>query len=202
MGDLSPLMASRDMKATIEFYRDKLGFQVGMIFPTADNPEYVDLKKDGMVLMFIPAEHLGIGSGEKLGTGIDLYMQIDGDIDEYYEELKGRGVTLVSDIKDEPFGVRDFKVEDIDGYRLTFNQVSGRTCMSCGMPMMKIEDFGGGSPANIYCVHCTHRDGSLKSWEEAVEGLTGFMMETQGLDREAAAAKAREHLGKMPAWSG
>ena len=199
MGDLSPLMASRDMKATIEFYRDRLGFQVGMIFPTADNPEYVDLSKDGMTVMFIPAEHLGIGSGEKLGTGVDLYMQIDGDIDEYYEELKGKGVTVVADIKDEPFGVRDFKVEDLDGYRLTFNQVSGKTCMSCGMPMTKIEDFGGGSPANIYCVHCTHPDGSLKSWEEAVEGFAGFMMETQGLDREAAEAGAKEHLGKMPA---
>ena len=201
MGDLSPLMASRDMKATIEFYRDRLGFTVGMMFPTADNPEYVDLKKDGMVLMFIPAENMGIGSGEKLGTGVDLYMQIDGDIDDYYEELKGRGVE-VSEIKDEPFGVRDLKVEDIDGYRLTFNQVSGKTCMSCGMPMTKIEDFGGGSPANIYCVHCTHPDGSLKSWDEAVEGLTGFMMETQGLDRVAAEVRAKEHLGKMPAWSG
>ena len=86
MGNLSPTLAARNMKKTIEFYTKSLGFEMGMAFPDANNPEYVDLSKDGMVLMFIPATNLGIGSGEKLGTGVNLYMQIDGDIDNYYEE--------------------------------------------------------------------------------------------------------------------
>jgi uncharacterized glyoxalase superfamily protein PhnB len=49
-------------------------------------------------------------------------MQIDRDIDKYYNELKDKGVKIVVDIKDEPYGIRDFGIEDIDGYKLTFNQ--------------------------------------------------------------------------------
>jgi uncharacterized glyoxalase superfamily protein PhnB len=122
MGYLSPTLAVRNMKQTVQFYRDTLGFKMGMTFPNADNPEYVDFSRDGMVLMFIPAENIGIGSEEKLGVGVNLYMQIDGDIDKYYNELKDKGIKIVVDIKDEPYGVRDFTVEDMDGYKLTFNQ--------------------------------------------------------------------------------
>jgi len=122
MGYISPALAVRNMIQTIQFYRDSLGFKMGMTFPNADNPEYADLSKDGMVLMFIPAENIGISGDEKLGMGVNLYMQIDGDIDKYYNELKDKNVKIVVDIKDEPYGVRDFTVEDIDGYKLTFNQ--------------------------------------------------------------------------------
>ena len=122
MGYLSPLLAVRNMKETIEFYKNTLGFKIGMVFPDADNPEYADLSKDGMVLMFIPAKDHGIGSEEKLGIGVYLYMEIDGDIDKYYAELKSKGVKIAADIKDEPFGVRDFSIKDVDGYQLTFNQ--------------------------------------------------------------------------------
>jgi len=190
------------VKETIEFYTKSLGFKMGMAFPDASNPEYVDLSKDGMVLMFIPAEDHGIGSEEKLGTGVYLYMQIDGDIDEYYDEIKKRGVKIAVDIKDESYGVRDFTVEDIDGYKLVFNQITAKKCMSCGMPMTKLEDFGGGNPANIYCVHCSNPDGSLKSYDEALKGMVNFMVMTQNMDRETAEKAAREYMSKMPAWSG
>jgi uncharacterized glyoxalase superfamily protein PhnB len=203
MGNISPLLAARDMKRTIEFYQKTLGFQVGVVFPTVDNPEYVDLIKDGMVLMFIPAKNIGVSSEEKFGIGVSLYMQIDGDIDKYYEELKQKGVKLVEDIKDEPFGIRDFTIEDVDGYRLTFNQTStAKKCLSCGMPMTKPEEFGGGNPENMFCVHCSNPDGSLKTYDEVLNGMVNFMMTSQSLDRKTAEKRAREHMANMPAWGG
>ena len=122
MGYLSSLLAVRNMKQTIDFYTKSLGFNLGMCFPDANNPEYADLSKDGMVLMFIPAKNHGIDNKEKFGIGVYLYLQIDGNIDEYYAELKKKGVKIAVEIKDEPFGVRDFAIEDVDGYKLTFNQ--------------------------------------------------------------------------------
>ena len=240
MGHISPLLAARDIKETIRFYTEKLGFTVRMTFPTADNPEYVDLSKDGVVLMFIPVANMGVDAGAALGVGVNLYIEIDSEIDAYYGELRGKGVKLVEDIKDEPFGIRDFTIEDTDGYKLTFSRPIGKNCMSCGMPMVKLEDatlswvlvdflvnlkagekktfslqkgrgrkpkvkledFGGGSPASIYCQYCSNPDGSLKSYEDVLNGVTGFMMSTQGLDRAAAESKAKEHLAAMPAWSG
>lgn len=122
MGYLSPLLAVRNVEETIEFYKNILGFETGMVFPDENNPEYADLSKDGMVMMFLLAKNMGIGSDEKLGIGVNLYMEIDGDIDEYYAELKNKGAKIVYDINDEHFGIRNFSIEDIDGYQLTFNR--------------------------------------------------------------------------------
>ncbi len=36
MGYISPTLAVRDVKQTIQFYRDSLGFKTGMTFPNAD----------------------------------------------------------------------------------------------------------------------------------------------------------------------
>jgi uncharacterized glyoxalase superfamily protein PhnB len=139
MGYISPTLAVRNMKEAIKFYEKSLGFKMGMAFPDAHNPEYVDLSKDGMVLMFIPVKNIGIGNEEKLGIGVNLHMQIDGDIDEYYQELKKKGVKIVVDIKDEPYGIRDFTIEDVDGYQLTFNQVPERAAKEFA-PKMPIWD--------------------------------------------------------------
>jgi len=157
-----------------------------------------------MVLMLIPAENVGIGSEEKLGVGVNIYMQIDGDIDEYYDELKNKGVKTAIDMKDEPYGIRDFTVEDIDGYKLTFNQISKtvKSCMSCGMPMTKPEDFGGGNPENIYCVYCSNPDGSLKSYKEVFEGMVNFMVSSKKMDGKTAESTVKELMSSMPAWSG
>ena len=204
MGVISPLLAVRNMKATIDFYTKSLGFTLKMAFPSPENPEYADLSKDGMVLMIVPAENHGISREEKFGIGVYLYMQIDGDIDKYYHELKEKKVKIAVDIKDEPYGVRDFTVEDINGYKLTFNQTSRATkkCLSCSMPMIQPEDFGGGNAENPSCVYCSKPDGSLKTQEEVFEGMVNFMMKSQNMDRKTAEVAAREHMAKMPAWSG
>jgi hypothetical protein len=174
--------------------------------------------------MFLPTSELGIPDDAKLGVGVNFYLQIDGDIDEYYNEIKKRKVAMAADIKDEPFGIRAFTVADPDGYLLTFNQVIGggeenghdhdgsecescqvsqtAMCQSCGMPMTAAGDFGGGDTENKYCVHCTHPDGSLKSYEEALEGMTEFMMNSRNMERPAAETAAREYMAMMPAWSG
>jgi uncharacterized glyoxalase superfamily protein PhnB len=204
MGCVSPTLAVRNMKQTIQFYRDSLGFKMGMAFPDADNPEYADLSKDGMVIMLIPTENVGVGAEDELGTGVNLYMQIDGDIDQYYSELRNKGVNVIVDIKDEPFGIRDFTVEDVNGYKLTFNRAAkaAKVCMSCGMPMTKVDDFGGGAPDNLYCVYCSNPDGSLKSRSEVFQGMVNFMMASQKMDRETAESAVKERMSKMPAWGG
>ncbi len=204
MGVISPLIAVRDMKQTIDFYQTKLGFKVGMMFPDASKPEYADLSKDGMVLMIIPAENMGISPKEKLGTGVNLYLQIDGDIDEYYRELKQKKVKIVTEVKDEPWGSRDFTVADSNGYILIFSQVSqaSKTCLSCGMPLAKSEDFSGGNPENLYCVHCSNPNGSLKSYGEVFAGMTNFMIKTQNMDKKTAEQAAKDYLAKMPGWGG
>jgi uncharacterized glyoxalase superfamily protein PhnB len=204
MGYISPNLSVKDIRDTLDFYIKKLGFMPGMTFPNPDNPVYADVSKDGMTFMFTPSS----GGKGKMGAGVNLYLQIDGDIDGYYTDLIKRGVAIAEDIKNEPFGIRDFTVEDPDGYRLTFNTPvkpggeaeAGSKCLSCGMPMMSGGDFGGGKEENSYCVHCCHPDGSLKTYEEVLDGMITYMMANQKLDRSAAGKAAREYLSIMPAW--
>ncbi|OGO43527.1 MAG: hypothetical protein A2137_04665 [Chloroflexi bacterium RBG_16_58_8] len=67
------------------------------------------------------------------------------------------------------------------------------------MPMTSIGDFGGGRE-NLYCVHCCHPDGSLKTYEEVLDGMINFMMTSRSMDRAASGKAAREYLSVMPAW--
>ncbi len=75
------------------------------------------------------------------------------------------------------------------------------TCIACGMPMSKPEDHPGGDVAKNYCLHCARPDGSLKSYEEALAGMTAFMVRSQGLDEAAAQKAVKTLMSQLPAWS-
>lgn len=75
-----------------------------------------------------------------------------------------------------------------------------KNCESCGMPMRSPEDFGRSDVNNKYCRYCTNEKGELKNYEEALTGMTNFIVQTQGLDRTQAEKAAKEHMTKMPAW--
>lgn len=75
-----------------------------------------------------------------------------------------------------------------------------KTCESCGMPMKKIEDFGGRNPQNKYCRYCTNERGELKSYEEKVDDFKNFLMKTQDLDESQALKMSIETLKQFPAW--
>lgn len=73
-------------------------------------------------------------------------------------------------------------------------------CISCGMPMSKLEDHALGDPTKDYCLHCARPDGTMVSREEARRGLTDFMVKTQGIDGAAAGQAVTELMARLPAW--
>ena len=75
-----------------------------------------------------------------------------------------------------------------------------KNCIACGMPMKKPEDFAMNDESRDYCVHCARPDGSMQSFEEKKEGMTNFVIKTQGLAREAAESAALSMMKKLPAW--
>jgi hypothetical protein len=75
-----------------------------------------------------------------------------------------------------------------------------KSCISCGMPLRAPEEHALSDPSKDYCVHCARPDGSLKSYEEALTGMSGFLCHTQGLDAAVARKMAAEMMAKMPAW--
>lgn len=75
-----------------------------------------------------------------------------------------------------------------------------KSCISCGMPLQKPEDYPLGDTSKDFCVHCARTDGELKSYDEALAGMTAFICQSQGLDEAAARTAAKTMMAKMPAW--
>lgn len=75
-----------------------------------------------------------------------------------------------------------------------------KTCIACGMPMIKPEEFAMGDPSKDYCVYCARPDGAMQSYEEKLTGMTTFIMKTQGFTEKVAREAAKEMMAKLPAW--
>lgn len=78
--------------------------------------------------------------------------------------------------------------------------MESRICESCGMPMKKIEEFGGQNPENKYCCYCTDSKGNLKPFDEKLNDFKTFIMKSNDFGEEQALKIAKENLLKMPAW--
>ncbi|MFP3152965.1 zinc ribbon domain-containing protein [Lachnospiraceae bacterium ZAX-1] len=75
-----------------------------------------------------------------------------------------------------------------------------KTCIACGMPMKNASDFALGDETRDYCTYCAREDGSMQSFDEKKEGMTDFIMKTQGLDKTVAVNAALAMMRKFPAW--
>jgi len=79
-------------------------------------------------------------------------------------------------------------------------------CQSCGMPMVKPEDFGTNKDGSInkeYCTYCFQKGEftmSAKNVEEMIEKLVS-MHDQMGMTEEAARKMATENLPKLKRWS-
>ena len=74
------------------------------------------------------------------------------------------------------------------------------TCIACGMPMEKPEMHASGDVDKDWCIHCAREDGSMRSYDEVVVGMTQFIVKSQGMDENAACEVAKTMMAKLPAW--
>jgi hypothetical protein len=75
-------------------------------------------------------------------------------------------------------------------------------CVSCGMPMRNREEHAASDESKDYCLHCARPDGSMKSYDEVLAGMTAFLVKTQGIAQEPAKKAAAGMMAGMPAWKG
>ncbi|MCB0363754.1 MAG: zinc ribbon domain-containing protein [Bdellovibrionaceae bacterium] len=75
-----------------------------------------------------------------------------------------------------------------------------KACISCGMPLKESSHFPLGDSSKEYCVHCANQDGSLKTFDEALSGMTDFIVNEAGVTEYEARRKAYSILTQNPAW--
>jgi len=74
-----------------------------------------------------------------------------------------------------------------------------KCCYSCGIPIT-MPEFKG--PSNIYCKHCTDKDGILRPREEIKKGIAIWLQSWQeGLSHEDALIRSEHYMRAMPAWA-
>jgi len=77
-----------------------------------------------------------------------------------------------------------------------------KTCIACGMPMTKPEDYPNVDESKDYCRYCARPDGTMQSYDGKLQSMTAFLVRTQGLDETAACSVAQRSMAKLPAWRG
>lgn len=75
-----------------------------------------------------------------------------------------------------------------------------KSCIACGMAMSRPEHYSQQDLSKDYCVYCTKEDGSMRSYDETLHGMTQLMIKSQGISEEAAKNAVKEMMAKLPAW--
>ena len=108
----APILASADIQASVMFYEEVLGFTNP--WTMGDPPSFGGVSMGAVSIMFNLQPELA----SKV-HGHEHWLNVK-DADELYAQHLGRGAKIVSEIKDQPWGFREYTVEDPSGYHLRF----------------------------------------------------------------------------------
>jgi uncharacterized glyoxalase superfamily protein PhnB len=118
---IAPYFLVDDVVASANYYRDKLGFQYDRFW--GEPPCFAMVYRNGVVIMLSCVAKTGIARPNRLadpeGEAWDAYIWVD-NADALFAEFIAKGVKIARGICDQPYGCRDFDVEDCNGYRLCF----------------------------------------------------------------------------------
>jgi uncharacterized glyoxalase superfamily protein PhnB len=103
-------LSVKNLKETLDYYRDTLGFYDEWTFGDKDG----GIRRDDMRLLFGEnPEHT-----ELINNRIDRLplMWFVENIDEIYKEFLDKRIKIVDPLREHPYGLREFAFVDINGY--------------------------------------------------------------------------------------
>ena len=130
---LTPNLMVRDMRKSIDYYHNILGFSMRMAVDedrkiiVADlSPEaklqYAQLERDGVEIMIQQQESmiedLLAFSGCAIGASVSFYITVE-NLAEFYEQVRHQA-DCIRELQTTWYGMREFYLRDPDGYILGF----------------------------------------------------------------------------------
>lgn len=106
-----PCLTVGDIQAAIDFYTTKLGFNPS--FTWGEPPTFAGVMLDRVQMFF--------SRGTPQPSGCSVFFVV-GNADELCDYQRGNGVEVVEPPGDREYGMRDYSVRDLNGYRLSFGQ--------------------------------------------------------------------------------
>jgi uncharacterized glyoxalase superfamily protein PhnB len=119
-----PVFLVDDVVQTAEYYRDVFGFEVDFLY--GDPPTYASVSRDDAIINFSlsqpPGRRNSISTAGP-GNGTDAYIVIS-DLDDVFDEMRGNGANVERAPVTTDYGMREFQVQDLNGYRLILAEES------------------------------------------------------------------------------
>lgn len=134
-----PVLAVRDVDASVAYYRDRLGFGVGGIWDEPDAAgagptsvfAIVDLGSITIALQRVGSAEAG-SLGRSAAFAWSAYLYIS-DVDAYHAQATRLGAEVLRAPEDQFYGCRDFDVRDPDGHVLAFGQDLNPSALGPGL---------------------------------------------------------------------
>ena len=104
----SAVLHVTDVLATAAYYRDTLGFHWDF-----GDEHYAVVWRDNAAVHFT--------RGSTAPSGVHLFLWVR-DVDAYYDEIVQRGVKAEMEPTTQPYGIREFKIEDVNCVAIVFGQ--------------------------------------------------------------------------------
>lgn len=97
-----------DVRAAAGFYRDILGFNWDF-----GDEAYAVVWRDNAAIHFV--------RDEGVPKQVHLFQWLQ-DVDAYYQEIVERGAVVTGEPTDQPYGIREFAIQDSNGVGIVFGQ--------------------------------------------------------------------------------
>lgn len=109
-----PILLAKDVETSAAFY-ERLGFQCHGFW--GEPPGFAIVQR-GVVTIGLNAVP-SPGPWPKEAWAAYVYVA---DVDALHAEFAALRPPAITDLCDQPYGCRDFEIEDVDGYRIAFGQ--------------------------------------------------------------------------------
>jgi len=115
-GALTPMLAVRDIRRAVDFYKNALGFTVRSMMDGPQGPVHAELRLRDTTLMLSPEsrEQHSLSAATIGNTPATLYILVD-DVDSVFARAVAAGAKVSMPVMDMFWGDRCGQVSDLDG---------------------------------------------------------------------------------------
>ncbi|SRR6266568_3861710 len=125
LGKLTPNLMVEDVNKTVDFYREVLGFSLTMSLPKEGTFEWAQMQNGETEIMFQSrksmSSELDLFKEQAVGASLTFFIDLK-DVEKLYMKVRDE-ITVLADLHVTFYGTKEFSMQDINGYILTFAQM-------------------------------------------------------------------------------
>ena len=107
-------LAFADLDVTARFYAEVLGFNIRRD-ERASEVAYMTMERDGIKLGALARPSISPQTSRRPPIGVELVLEVD-DLMAERDRVAKAGWRVTEELTDRPWGLRDFRLVDPDGY--------------------------------------------------------------------------------------